>query len=95
MSNYSLATWTESEDAVIRRIYPKQGSTGCMKLLGDRSRQSVTKRANRLGVTYARHVKVVLTGEVWPRDLQEAQLDSGFKEWRYPVVGDVQLKWVA
>ena len=42
--------WTEEEDNIIREFYPTEGATGCRKKLKNRARETIKKRAKRIGV---------------------------------------------
>lgn len=66
--NHSTA-WTESEDNVLRHLYPRGGSSACLQRLGKRSRDAIMQRARRIGLvaessSFGRMVSCGREGEV-------------------------------
>lgn len=73
--------WTDSELAVLREHYPKGGSPAVQAILPRRTKEAITKRADRIGVRFNRPPRSV--DESWPGRLPiNDQLDVVAREWR-------------
>lgn len=93
--------YSENELATLRKHYPKLGGAG-MRAAGylvNRTRNSLTKQANLLGLQCNIRAQVDATPEVvtpLPRmDLMESLACVTFRKWRGPVNRERVLRWAA
>jgi len=45
------SAWTDTESSLMEQIYPARGADGCMAVMPNRTRDAITQRAHKMGLS--------------------------------------------